>query len=93
MTTSTARACRGDTLAPRAAIPCARCHHPLAENAIHNLIGNTTHVLCTRCVMTISAHRTYYPACPWEHHDLLDHPVTSTTRTTARQLIKQRSTA
>lgn len=86
-----ARADRGESLHPGDPIPCARCHHRLALNAIHNLIGNTTTVLCTSCVMTISAHRTYYPACPWEHHDLLDHPVTSTTRATARQIIRDRS--
>lgn len=91
MARTQARADRGESLHPGDVIPCASCGIKLGANAIHNLLGNSTIVVCTSCVHRIPLHRRFYRDCPYEHHDLLDHPVTSTTRASARQIIRDRS--
>lgn len=93
MTTTTTRANRGEQTNPRDVIACSACGLKLGANAIHNIVGGPIpRVVCTRCIHRIRLHAHYYPSCPWEHHDLLDHHFESCTRAAARQIIRERTT-
>lgn len=91
MTATTQRADRGEKANPRDAIACAVCRRKIPRDALHNVLSKSEYVLCSSCLGRISLHRRFYPQCPHDFHDLLDHPVTSCTRAAARQYLKERS--
>lgn len=69
---------------PAPALHCEGCRHRLGKNAGH-IITENTHLVCTRCLFTTTAHgrelhARFHPDCPTACRGLLDHPTSSATR-------------
>lgn len=92
MTGTTTRADKGEAINPRAVLQCVVCGARLGALALHSMPGDTSDVLCGRCVTKRSLHSRYWPKCDNHTHDLFSHPLHHRRRATALATIKERST-